>query len=250
GNIYEGRGWDRQGAHCPGHNVSGLSVQIAVGGDQEPTPAALAAARALYDEACRKTGRGLAKRGHKDGIATLCPGARLYAWVQAGMPAPTAPPAGGSSGGTAPTGSTYTIRPGDTLSAIATAHGTTVSELARLNGIADPNRITAGTELKVPGKSSTPAAPSKPKPYAPPKFPAGLTPNRATPSARTLQRALKAAGFLAKTVAEADNYGPQTQTAVGKFHNAHPQYRSQGVSYDPAIGPKGWAALFTLAYGK
>ncbi|MGW3511169.1 FG-GAP-like repeat-containing protein, partial [Streptomyces sp. NPDC000994] len=32
GNIYEGRGWDRQGAHCPGHNVSGLSVQIAVGG--------------------------------------------------------------------------------------------------------------------------------------------------------------------------------------------------------------------------
>ncbi|MFB7461724.1 peptidoglycan-binding protein [Streptomyces sp. NPDC056188] len=87
GNAYEGRGWGRQGAHCPGHNVSGLSVQIAVGGDQEPTPAALATARALYDEACERTGRTLAPKGHRDGIATLCPGARLYAWVQAGMPA-------------------------------------------------------------------------------------------------------------------------------------------------------------------
>ncbi|MFF9123149.1 peptidoglycan-binding protein [Streptomyces sp. NPDC014889] len=99
GNAYEGRGWGRQGAHCPGHNVSGLSVQIAVGGDQEPTPAALATARALYDEACQRTGRTLAPKGHRDGIATLCPGARLYAWVKAGMPAQgynPAPNPGGS----------------------------------------------------------------------------------------------------------------------------------------------------------
>ncbi|MEU5403705.1 N-acetylmuramoyl-L-alanine amidase [Streptomyces sp. NPDC005963] len=88
GTIYEGRGWTGQGAHCPGHNVSGLGVQIAIGGDQKPSDKALAAARALYDEACKKTGRTLAKRGHKDGIATLCPGGPLYAWVKAGMPAP------------------------------------------------------------------------------------------------------------------------------------------------------------------
>lgn len=88
GHVYEGRGWDRQGAHCPGHNVSGIGVQIAVGGDQEPSEAALAACRALYDEACRRTGRFLAMRGHRDGIATLCPGPHLYTWVQAGMPAP------------------------------------------------------------------------------------------------------------------------------------------------------------------
>ncbi|RDG37973.1 peptidoglycan-binding protein [Streptomyces corynorhini] len=103
GTIYEGRGWDLQGAHCPGHNVTGLSVQIAVGGDQEPTAAALAAARALYDEACRRTGRTLAKKGHRDGIATLCPGARLYAWVRAGMPAtgytPAPDPGGALPGG-------------------------------------------------------------------------------------------------------------------------------------------------------
>ncbi|WP_420833952.1 peptidoglycan recognition protein family protein [Streptomyces antarcticus] len=96
GNVFEGRGWSLQGAHCPGHNVTGFGVQIAVGGDQEPSAKALAAARALYDEACRKTGRTLAKRGHKDGFATECPGGRLYAWVQAGMPASST---GGEGGG-------------------------------------------------------------------------------------------------------------------------------------------------------
>ncbi|MFF4706683.1 N-acetylmuramoyl-L-alanine amidase [Streptomyces sp. NPDC001297] len=92
--------------------------------------------------------------------------------------------------------------------------------------------------------------PAEPTPYTPPAFPAGLAPNKAKPSAKPLQRALKAAGFLAKSVAEADNYGPATQAAVAKFHNAHPTYRAAGKSYDPAIGPKGWAALHRLAYGK
>ncbi|WP_371604985.1 peptidoglycan-binding protein (plasmid) [Streptomyces sp. NBC_01220] len=101
GNIYEGRGWDLQGAHCPDHNISGIGVQIAIGGDQEPSAKALAACRALYEEACKKTGRTLAKRGHKDGFATACPGTKLYAWVKAGMPAgkyEAAPNPGGSTG--------------------------------------------------------------------------------------------------------------------------------------------------------
>ncbi|MER6109262.1 peptidoglycan-binding protein [Streptomyces hirsutus] len=86
GTIYEGRGWNLQGAHCPGHNVTGIGVQIAIGGDQKPSAKALAACRALYDLACQKTGRTLAKKGHKDGIATDCPGKHLYAWVKDGMP--------------------------------------------------------------------------------------------------------------------------------------------------------------------
>ncbi|MFD7764095.1 peptidoglycan-binding protein [Streptomyces microflavus] len=101
GNVYEGRGWDLQGAHCPGHNVTGLGVQFALGGSQEPSAKALAAGRALYEKACKRTGRGLAKKGHKDGIATACPGPRLYAWVKAGMPAgdyKPAPDPGGSVG--------------------------------------------------------------------------------------------------------------------------------------------------------
>ncbi|MEW1774666.1 GH25 family lysozyme [Streptomyces sp. NPDC086777] len=90
----------------------------------------------------------------------------------------------------------------------------------------------------------------EPAKYTPPKFPAGLAPNKAKPSARTLQRALKAAGFMSKSVTESDNYGPKTQAAVTAFHNKHPQYRAEGVTRDPAIGPQGWAALFRLAYGK
>ncbi|MFE9254026.1 peptidoglycan-binding protein [Streptomyces sp. NPDC006879] len=97
GTIYEGRGWSLQGAHCPGHNRSGFGIQVSIGTGQKPSAKALAAVRALYDEACRRTGRILAKKGHKDGYATACPGPDLYAWVHAGMvagdyePAPDAP---------------------------------------------------------------------------------------------------------------------------------------------------------------
>jgi N-acetyl-anhydromuramyl-L-alanine amidase AmpD len=97
-------------------------------------------------------------------------------------------------------------------------------------------------------------APSKPKPkpakYAPPAFPKGLKPGSSTPSAKSLQRALKAAGFMNKSVAESANYGPKTQEGVGIFHRKYPQYAAQGSSWDVEIGPKGWAALFKLAYGK
>lgn len=122
GNVYEGRGWDRQGAHCPSHNVSGLGVQIAIGGDQEPSAKALAACRALYEEACRKTGRKLAKRGHKDGIATACPGTKLYAWVKAGMPAGdyvAAPDPGGSLPGNAGDVARYKV----TINGLAYGYG-------------------------------------------------------------------------------------------------------------------------------
>lgn len=44
----------------------------------------------------------------------------------------------------------YRIRQGDTLSQIARRHGTTVSELMRLNGLDDPHRIRAGSTLRMP----------------------------------------------------------------------------------------------------
>lgn len=63
-------------------------------------------------------------------------------------PAPVSP----TSTPAAPTGSAYTIKSGDTLSAIARAQGTTIQELMKLNPqITNPNLIYAGKALTLPG---------------------------------------------------------------------------------------------------
>lgn len=77
-----------------------------------------------------------------------------------------------------------------------------------------------------------------------PPFPKGLRPGSSNPSAIPLQRQLKKAGFMSKSVKESANYGPRTMESVARFHNKHKQFRSTGVTSDPAIGPKGWAFLF------
>lgn len=85
--------------------------------------------------------------------------------------------AGGSTGGTsAPkpkptTPATYTVRKGDTLSAIAAdvlGDAGRYMDIARANNLSDPNRISVGQVLKIPGGTtpSKPAPPAKPKPPA------------------------------------------------------------------------------------
>jgi LysM repeat protein len=44
----------------------------------------------------------------------------------------------------------YVVKRGDTLSAIAKKHGTTVAVLMRMNGIKNPNRIYVGQKIKLP----------------------------------------------------------------------------------------------------
>jgi LysM repeat protein len=48
---------------------------------------------------------------------------------------------------------TYSIRRGDTLSAIASRYGTSAQVLARQNGITNPNMIQAGQSLRVPART-------------------------------------------------------------------------------------------------
>ena len=70
-----------------------------------------------------------------------------------GSPAPsdaataTNPPASAQPAGSA---STYKVKRGDTLSAIAARYGTTVKVLMNMNGITDPSRLKIGQILKVP----------------------------------------------------------------------------------------------------
>jgi soluble lytic murein transglycosylase-like protein len=45
----------------------------------------------------------------------------------------------------------YTVKPGDTLSGIAARLGVSTGQLARANGISDPDRLYAGASLALPG---------------------------------------------------------------------------------------------------
>lgn len=49
---------------------------------------------------------------------------------------------------------TYTVQPGDTLSAVAAKYGTTYQKIAADNGIANPDYITVGQVLKIYGGSA------------------------------------------------------------------------------------------------
>lgn len=49
----------------------------------------------------------------------------------------------------------YTVKSGDTLSGIAAKYGTTYQKLAAYNGISNPNVISVGQKIKIPGTSKT-----------------------------------------------------------------------------------------------
>lgn len=59
-------------------------------------------------------------------------------------------------------GCTHKLQPGETLFSLARAWGTTVDEIALLNGIPNPNNVAAGTELKKPGCVDSEAAGGEP----------------------------------------------------------------------------------------
>lgn len=90
GNVYEGRGWDKAGAHTKGFNTVGHGICYLGSGDMSDgpeSPAAHTAIRSLFDEADVRAGRPLTRKSHRDVYATACPGDDLDAWLKAGMPA-------------------------------------------------------------------------------------------------------------------------------------------------------------------
>ncbi|CAL9528472.1 peptidoglycan-binding protein [Streptomyces sp. enrichment culture] len=277
GRIYEGRGWERQGAHCPGHNVTGIGVQVAIGGDQEPSEAALAACRALYDEACRKTGRTLAKRGHRDGIATQCPGDRLYAWVQDGMPAKGYEP---TPGGTAPDAARYKV----TINGLAYGYGAKGDHVTRVGkalvekGFGDAYREGPGPEWTdadtrnyaafqrslgytgadadgVPGETSLRALlgklPSKPKAKkttAKPKPPAFPGRDKFQPGAENSHVTRLGKALVEKGFGRHYREGPGPRWTEADRLNVEAFQRAQGWSgadADGYPGPETWRRLFT-----
>ncbi|GAA2566409.1 hypothetical protein GCM10010435_44530 [Winogradskya consettensis] len=91
GKVYEGRGWDVVGAHCTDFNTNGIGVCVI--GNDDLSDAVKASLAELYRLANARCGKTLKLRGHRQlaTTGTTCPGSRIYAWVQAGMPLPAKP---------------------------------------------------------------------------------------------------------------------------------------------------------------
>ncbi|MBN1660612.1 MAG: LysM peptidoglycan-binding domain-containing protein [Anaerolineae bacterium] len=64
-----------------------------------------------------------------------------------------------SSAGSAPAGGSYVVRAGDTLASIAARHGTTAAAIAAANGLANPNYIYPGQQLRIPTGGTAASAP-------------------------------------------------------------------------------------------
>jgi hypothetical protein len=82
GRIYEGRGWERVGAHAPGHNSTHYGIALAIdGSNHEPTPAAIEAVKEVIAGAIRwgYLATDYTLMGHRDTKPTACPGDKVYA---------------------------------------------------------------------------------------------------------------------------------------------------------------------------
>ncbi|XP_055955983.1 peptidoglycan-recognition protein SC2 isoform X3 [Patella vulgata] len=81
GNAYEGRGWDRVGAHTQGYNSVGLAFCM-IGSFDSRVPNAAAIATVKRMIACGvskgKISQSYVLRGHRDMGSTSCPGQALY----------------------------------------------------------------------------------------------------------------------------------------------------------------------------
>ncbi|MCC2333467.1 LysM peptidoglycan-binding domain-containing protein [Cellulomonas wangsupingiae] len=125
-----------------------------------PAPAPAASA-ATYTVRSGDTVSAVAAR-HGTSVAAIVAanGLDARAFVRAGqvltIPGATGAPAPGATPAAA--GGAYTVRSGDTVSAIAARHGTTVQAVVAANGLDARATIRAGQTLTVPG-AATPAAP-------------------------------------------------------------------------------------------
>ncbi|CAF1786896.1 N-acetylmuramoyl-L-alanine amidase [Bacillus subtilis] len=144
-----------------------------------------------------------------------------------------------SSGGSSVSGTTYTVKKGDTLSAIAKEHGVSVANLQSWNNIKDPNKITVGQKLKLKGSSSSSSTKTSGKKTSYP-LPSGIikvtSPMTKGTNVRQVQNALAALYFYPDKGAKNNGidgvYGPKTANAVKRFQSVN------GLTADGIYGPK------------
>ncbi|MCY9112094.1 N-acetylmuramoyl-L-alanine amidase [Bacillus atrophaeus] len=149
-----------------------------------------------------------------------------------------------SSSSGSSSGSTYTVKKGDTLSGIAKAEGVSVATLQSLNGIKNPNLIKVGQVLKLTGSGGSSSS-GKKSSYTLPsgvfKVTSPLTKGKAV---KQIQTALAALYYYPDKGAANNGidgyYGPKTANAVKRFQSMH------GLTADGIYGPKTKAKIETL----
>ncbi|MGY2747268.1 LysM peptidoglycan-binding domain-containing protein [Arthrobacter sp. UYCu723] len=110
------------------------------------------------------------------------PGTTAPSAADPAAPAPVAPastPAAPASPGGSSTGGSYTVKPGDTLGAIAARHGVKLSEVFGWNGLNMGSIIYPGQKITI-GSGTT--APSAPAPSAPAPVTPASTPTAPAPA--------------------------------------------------------------------
>lgn len=165
GRAYEGHRLDQRGAHTAGHNTDGAGICWPGNYDVNTAGAKVQEGTAQLVAYLSRTGRlrrAAFTGGHRDSVnavrlagATACPGRYAHPLVGSlnrrisallSTPAAPAPKPAPPVGRTDARGR-YTVKPGDSLSAIAATFRTSVEALQLLNGISDPDRISAGATL-------------------------------------------------------------------------------------------------------
>ncbi|MCI3197617.1 LysM peptidoglycan-binding domain-containing protein [Bacillus sp. HU-1818] len=152
-----------------------------------------------------------------------------------------------SSSSGSSSGSTYTVKKGDTLSGIAKAEGVSVANLQSLNSIKDPNKIKVGQVLKLKGSSGSSGSSSSSKKSSS-TLPSGIykvkSPLMKGAAVKQIQKALAALYFYPDKGAKNNGidgyYGAKTANAVKRFQLMH------GLPADGIYGPKTKAKLEVL----
>ena len=144
-----------------------------------------------------------------------------------------------------PTGETYTVQPGDTLSRISWVLGVNMVDLARINGISNVNLIYPGQVLKIPGPVSESDSDANPAPDPVPE-PAQQTVSVELPVLRkgdsgsaveALQTLLLLAGIDVGSCGIDGEYGEDTWGAVCDLQ------RERGTSVTGEVGAAEWKTL-------
>ena len=171
--------WSAPAVAAVPHTVQPGETLWSIAAANNFTTRALAAYNGLSEDSQVVAGSTIQIPTESEAAAALGTGAPATASSTAAT-TPASTPTGTSA---PPALGAYTVRPGDTLSAIAARSGVTVSQLAWMNGVDPAQPLLIGTALKLPTGSQVAApAESQPAPTTLPQAPPNPSPATLTSS--------------------------------------------------------------------